>query len=103
MDARVTLQEPTVTQGAAGQSIQTWRDVWTVWAERRDARGRETFEAMSRQAEMETLFTIRYREGIIPSWRLLHDGLTWDIRSVGMVGRREGMELRCTALLPGDA
>jgi SPP1 family predicted phage head-tail adaptor len=102
MDMQVVLQRPTVTQGAAGQAVEAWTDVATIWAGRRDARGSEYFAAMARQAETETLFTVRYRADIISSWRLTHDGLIWDIRSVAMIGRREGLELRCTAFVPGE-
>lgn len=95
LDRRVTLQRPVEGRSAAGDATTTWQDVATIWAGRQDARGREYFAAAAVQAELETLFRIRWRPDVVASWRLLCDGAAYDIQSVAEIGRRDGLELRC--------
>ena len=95
LDRRATLQSPAPTRGTAGDTIPGWTTVATVWAGKRDVRGREFLAAGATQAEMETVITIRWRSDLTPGWRVQMDGRTYDIQGAAEIGRREGLELRC--------
>jgi SPP1 family predicted phage head-tail adaptor len=97
LDRRATLQRPDITRTAAGDAVTGYTTVAEVWAGKRDLRGREFLEAAATQAEAETLFTIRWRPDVAPSWRLLTEGRTFDIQHAAEIGRREALELRCVA------
>ncbi len=97
LDRRVTLRAKSLANDASGQAIETWADLATVWAEKRDLRGREYLAAQAVNAEVETLFRIRWRSDVTPANRLTYDGKDYDIAAVAEIGRREGLELRCTA------
>jgi SPP1 family predicted phage head-tail adaptor len=95
MDRRATLQSPVVTRTAAGDAVTAWTDVATVWAGKRDVRGREFLAAAATQAELDTTIMIRWRADVRPSWRVVMDGRTYDIESAAEIGRRDALELRC--------
>ncbi len=99
LDRRVTLQRPTEVQSASGEAQVTWADEGTVWAGRRDVRAREFLAGQQTSAEVEAIFTIRWRDDVGPKWRLLEGGKAWDITGIAQLGRRDGLELRCVAAL----
>lgn len=45
-------------------------------------RGRELYAAQEHQADVDVRIRIRYREGIEPTMRVVHDGRVYDIRAV---------------------
>lgn len=99
LDRRVTLQQP--VQGArtaAGDASITYADVATVWASKRDMRGREMVAGGAQISEVDTLITIRWRDDVRPAWRVLLEGRTYDIEYPAEIGRRDGLELRCVAV-----
>lgn len=101
LDRRVTLQSRTLAQDAAtGQNVETWSDLATVWASKRDVRGREFIAAQGTNADADTVFEIRYMPGLSVLNRLVYDGVTHDIVHVAEIGRREGLQLVCTAKVP---
>ncbi len=79
---RITLQELVTGQDEAGQPVQEWQDVATVWGAVEPLRGREYFAAAQVQAEVTTRIRIRYCRGIRPDMRVLYDGRLFDILSV---------------------
>lgn len=98
LDRRATLQQPVAgTQTAAGDVPITYATVATVWAGKRDMRGRELLAAGTTMAEIETVITIRWRADVRPAWRVLLDGRAFDIQGIAEIGRRDGLELRCIA------
>ncbi len=79
---RVTLQECVSGQDEAGQPIDAWQDVATVWAAVEPLRGREYFAAAQVQAEVTTRIRIRYRKGIRPDMRVRYGERTYNINAV---------------------
>jgi SPP1 family predicted phage head-tail adaptor len=100
LDRRVTIQSRALAPDAQGQQIEAWSDVATVWAAKRDLRGREYFAAQAENADVSTVFDIRYRAGVTVLHRLLCEGVTYDIQQVSEIGRRAGLQLICSAKVP---
>ena len=97
LDRRITIENRTVTQSATGAPTETWATFATVWAGKRDLRGREYFEARQDQAEVTTEFTIRYLTGLQREMRIRYDGDTYDIMHVAELGRRAGQTIMARA------
>ncbi len=100
LDRRVTIRSRTTAADAQGQQIETWSDVDTVWASKRDLRGREYFAAQSMNADVTTVFEMRYRADVTVLHRLVCEGLTYDIQDVSEIGRRQGLQVICRAAKP---
>ena len=60
MDRRITLERVTNGRDAVGGVSESWATLTTVWAERRNLKGRELMEAAQKSAEAEVLFVVRY-------------------------------------------
>ncbi len=80
---RITIQELTeVKDPLSGEVTNDWKDICTIWAEIRALRGREYFAAQQTIAESSHEITIRYRKGIKPTMRAVHDDRIFDIQAV---------------------
>lgn len=104
LDRRVTLQRATTAADAYGERVQTWADLATVWAEKIESGrlvAREQADAgEARVALARRKFRIRWSETVAvidASDRLLFEGDAYDILGVTELGRREGLEIECTA------
>ena len=97
LDRRVKIQALTTAADGAGQPVETWSDIATVWARVRPFRGGERFLARQVVGQAVTTFEIRHRAGVTILNRLVYAGRSWDIHDVREVGRREGLELDATA------
>lgn len=97
LDRRVTIQQRTLGQSASGAATETWADFATVWAGKRDLKGREFFDAQKENAEISTEFRLRWRSDVTAEMRLQLDGLTYDIVSIAELARREGLLILATA------
>lgn len=101
LDRRITLQRATTAQDETGQEVQTWSDLATVWASRRDVSDAERVAAAEVAASITTRFQIRWGT----SWadlnprehRVALDGRIYDISGVKEIGRREGLEITAAA------
>ena len=82
LNKRVTIQSPSTTQDTNGEPIAGWTDVATVWASIVDITGREYLAAGGTQNQAQTKIAIRYRAGVVPSMRVLHDAVAYNIESV---------------------
>lgn len=97
MDRRITLQTNTPTQNASGESVGSWADVATVWAQVIGLSATEQHEDDQEHATAQSEFRIRWRAGIDAGSRVLFDGTVYDITGVGEVGRRELLSLSAIA------
>lgn len=99
MRRRVTIQKPTETN-TDGRVAKTWSDVNTVWAEFVDTRAKEFLNAKQVNAKLTHLLRIRWRDDVIPKWRLTHGSSTLNILGVVNPGqRREELLLECEELV----
>lgn len=88
LNRRVTLKIQTATQDGTGEVQPTaWSNFiaagdGAIWAEVKDISGREFIAAGSEQNSTQTKVTIRYREGVQPSMRLIYSGRVYQIDAV---------------------
>ena len=100
LDRRITIQALTATQDGAGQPVETWADLATVWANVQHLRGIEPFQGQEFNAQRKTVFKIRYRDDVDVTCQIIFDGDTYDIFSVNETGRRDGLEISALVLVP---
>jgi SPP1 family predicted phage head-tail adaptor len=98
IDRLVVLQTKSVTRNAVNEEVVDWNTLATVWAERRDLRGREYFQAQQVNAEISAVFRIRYRTDVTATMRLVESGKAYELVAPPVeIGRREGLDLMCAA------
>lgn len=84
---RVTLQAPGLTQDpVTGEMVAGWAD-WPVagakhWASIEPLSARDFIAAQANQSEITARIVIRYREGILPTMRIIHRGKVYGIQGV---------------------
>lgn len=100
LDRRITIEQYTVTRDSYGGEPKSWSTWATVWAEKRDKKGREYLEQSGEHTERETVFKIRYQDGLSTDMRILCDGRYYDIIGLAELGRREGWEVITEAQQP---
>lgn len=70
---RVQLQEHTTAFNASGDVVETWATVATLWAAVEPLQGRELFTAQAIDARLTHRVTLRYRDDVTASQRILFD------------------------------
>ena len=97
LDRRIVIQQNTPTRNAAGEEVDSWGTLATVWARVSPKRGREFFDARAVQAEAPAMFRIRYRADVTNAMRISYGGNFYDIHSVEEVGRQVATEIFAAA------
>lgn len=98
LDRRVELQHRVLgSRSASGEQAVTYATYATVWAGKRDLRGREYYAANQMNAEASTAFTMRYRSDVLATDRIVLDGMNYNVRHIAEIGRRQGLEIQTTA------
>jgi head-tail adaptor len=107
LDRRIVIQRPVLTRSAPiFEAIPSWENLVTtttdgaVYASKKPAGARERIVAGERGAEADTVFVVRWSNLVRttdPTFRILHDGVTYEILGVEEIGRREGIRLICVA------
>ena len=85
---RITIQRRVGEINQSGFTTDTWEDVCTVWAGAANLHGREFFAAKAVQAEQTVKFTIRYRNGLDTSMRIVFDGKPYNITAIDNIQYR---------------
>lgn len=97
MDRRITIQHVTETQNDYGEAEENWKNFVTCWAEVKPVRGKEFFEADQINARIDTIFRIRWADGISPKMRIIYNEQIYNIYSLVELGRRDGLEINAYA------
>ena len=101
LNARITIEQPTDTQNAVGDTVQTWAVLDTVAAEYVPLRGQEAVVADAMQASITCKFRIRWRDDVTAIMRIKWDGRIYNIKGPPIpLGRRETLELMAEAVGP---
>lgn len=96
LDRQITITRETETVAASGAVSKAWATVATVRAELVQ-RGADEYLAGFGEAETGgAVFRIRYLAGLTTGDRVTFDGETYDIDEIAELGRRRGLELRCS-------
>ena len=69
-------------QVKSGVSTIQWLPAFTCWCKAEPLSGREFWQAAAVNRENEVRFTIRYRNDVLPTMRILLEGKLYDITSV---------------------
>lgn len=101
MRERITLQTATESLDSAGQTTRVWVDThesqpasWTP------LRGQETLRGEQVEAGITDIFTIRYRTGVVPQMRVVHNSRNYGIVHVkNSDGGLRYLELMCKAVV----
>jgi SPP1 family predicted phage head-tail adaptor len=97
LDQRLTLQQKSTTTNGFGEDVVTWNDVATVWAKAAPLRGREFSSAAETQSSAEVRFTVRFRDDVDETWRLMWRGKAYALVAppINVGGTREWLEMMC--------
>lgn len=94
---RITFQKPTLTQDDGGAQVVSWANVPsnpTVYARWINAHGAEVVGSDALRSVQRALVTVRHREDILATCRVLKDGQAWNILSIDPVqGKNRYIEL----------
>lgn len=95
----ITIEQASTGVNDYGTPIETW----TPWAYLRAERIDQTTEEFMRSAgvsdETAVVFRVRFLDGISNADRVIWQGEAFNIRQITPLGRRKGLDLRCTRLL----
>ncbi len=96
LTSRITIQQRGAGQDAAGQPVQTWVDVATVWANIRYLSGVETIKSDAPVSVAKASICIRRRTDISAGMRVVFGSAVFNIQAVlPDEGRRVFMYLAC--------
>ena len=79
---RVIIQIAQKSQNALGEWVDTWTTWATVWAAIEPNTGRRYYEALQASSEVSGVVRIRYRDGVLPTMRLLYGSRVLEIVSI---------------------
>ncbi len=79
---RVELQSVSTSRDIIGGLVETWAAYATVWAEVRQASGREIWYRQQMNAQAAWTVGIRYRADVTTKHRVAYGSRTFEIRSV---------------------
>lgn len=105
LDRRVTFQQSTDALNEFNESIQTWSDLATVWARRRDVSDGEKVAAGQVGATLMSRFVIRSSVAtrkIAPINRIHHDDKIWNIIGIKQADEGRDRFLEITAITSVD-
>lgn len=90
---RVTIQRATVTLQAGGAPVRTWSTVATVWAQVRTVSGGEQRNEGADQVVASLFYavTIRHKDGLEPTMRVLWDGRELEVTAIQEPDNRQRM------------
>ena len=92
-DRRILVQRWTPAVDTAGQEVEGWTDVMTLWASVEEGSGDETFQADQRTQAQTMTFEILYVPGIVPTHTIVYKEKRYDIKEIAEVGRRDGLRI----------
>ena len=93
LDRRIAIQEATTSTDGDNQTVETWTEWASSWAQFIPQAGTEELEGESVVPVQTARFVIRWRSGVTTAMRVIHDGETYYIRSVMEIGRRVGLDI----------
>ncbi len=100
LDRRIELQAVTTSKDEVGGLVETWTTFATVWAQVRQASGREAWYRQQMNASGAWTIGIRWRRDLTTKHRVRYDGRTFEIRAVTDENqRRRHLMLACDEIV----
>ena len=95
----VSIEKPTISRDDFGSEIRKWIELAEVWANVRPAGAEERFrqDSNKEQSLRRAKMRIRYRDDVYEVYRVIYDGLIWDIEGIEEIGFRRELELSISA------
>lgn len=81
MNDRITLLKRVLSRDAAGQPIDDWPDVATIWANVRFETGAQALRANADISVVRVSIRIRRRADADHTFRVRHKGVEYDVKS----------------------
>jgi SPP1 family predicted phage head-tail adaptor len=78
----IVIERSTFTQNEFGEPILAWDAIEVVAASIEPLNGREYYAAQALQSEVTTKIRLRYLPGILPSDRVTHGAMVYDVLEV---------------------
>lgn len=97
LDRQIVLQGLTNTVDAYGTPVETWATFATLRAQIVQQGTDEFLRAGGAVPETAIVFRARFVAGVTTSHRVSYGGAIFNLKEVKELGRREGLELRCTS------
>lgn len=104
LDRKIILQRSTETRDDYNEPVKSWTTLATRSASYEPLSDGERFRAGETAANASARFVIRYGSTVSdlnPKDQLVFEGVTFQILHVKQVGRREGIEITCSARADG--
>ncbi|MDE4096668.1 phage head closure protein [Phaeobacter gallaeciensis] len=99
LDRQITITRETETVAASGAVSKAWALVATVRAELVQRSADEYLTGFGETDAGGAVFRIRYLAGITTADRVTCGGETYDIDEIAELGRKRGLELRCSEVV----
>ena len=97
---RIRIEARATADNSLGEEVGAWEPihVGSLWAKAEPIRSRELVAADQIQSAGDTRFTIRFRDGVLPSMRVVWRGKPYDIigEPIDIEARRQWLEMTCT-------
>lgn len=92
---RVAIQSATQSVDDFGSPTATWTTLATVYARVEAISGREYFAAAQKQSEVTHRVTVRYRDDVTPTMRIMWGSVELLVESVLPDERQRQLEIMC--------
>jgi head-tail adaptor len=98
---RITLKQPVdpLAQNTFGEEVEVYRTAATVWANVEATAGDESVTSQVAAAMQYYKVTLRYFEGLAPTWRVVWSGHTLEVSAVLTDGMKREMKLICSEVV----
>ncbi|MDE4173668.1 phage head closure protein [Phaeobacter sp. PT47_59] len=96
LDRQITIERKGETVAASGAVMSEWLPVATIRAELVQRSADEYLAGFGEADAGGAVFRIRYLAGITTADRVTCDGEAYDIDEIAELGRKRGLELRCS-------
>lgn len=95
LDRTITIERATTTIGADGTPATTWTTVAVLRAELRSNAADDTAHASGSVTATTVAFRTRWADVLVGD-RVVYRSDTFDVDEVVEIGRRQGLDLRCS-------
>lgn len=97
LNEKLTIERSTIAVDDYGAPQETWAQHATVRAQRVKLTLEEFAKAYGTASEALTVFRIRWLADISLADRVKLGSVVYDLKAIEVLGRRDGLELRCVA------